>query len=102
MTLHAIGFGVGYGLGRPGARESGTAASAERAAARTISIEVGMQNSGLGVELARTNFPGTLVDVPAAISASVHSIFGSALAAVWRRSAGSVESMKSGKRDSRG
>lgn len=86
MTLHAIGFAVGYLLGRLGGGQSD-----DQAAARTISIEVGMQNSGLGVELARTNFPGTLVDVPAAISASVHSIFGSVLAAIWRRTAESKD-----------
>ncbi|MEQ9366564.1 MAG: bile acid:sodium symporter family protein [Leptospirales bacterium] len=78
ITLHLAGFVLGYLLGRPAGSEL---------AARTIAIEVGMQNSGLGVELARTNFPGTLVDVPSAISATVHSVLGSVAAAIWRRSA---------------
>lgn len=53
--------------------------------ARTISIEVGMQNSGLGVVLARSCFADPLVAVTPAISAVVHCIYGSALAATWGR-----------------
>jgi BASS family bile acid:Na+ symporter len=34
---------------------------------RTIAIEVGMQNSGLGVALARKHFADVLVALPAAI-----------------------------------
>lgn len=78
VALHLTGFVLGYLLGRTTGSEQ---------AARTIGIEVGMQNSGLGVELARTNFPNTLVDVPSAISATVHSVLGSIAAAIWRRSA---------------
>jgi len=52
---------------------------------RTISIEVGMQNSGLGAALARKHFPH-LPDaaLPCAISATVHSVLGSILAGLWR------------------
>src|SRR5690606_12906385 len=53
--------------------------------ARTISIEVGMQNSGLGVVLARQNFVDPLVAIPSAISSLCHSLIGSLLAAIWRR-----------------
>ncbi|EMO25864.1 hypothetical protein LEP1GSC170_0421 [Leptospira interrogans serovar Bataviae str. HAI135] len=53
---------------------------------RTISIEVGMQNSGLGVVLSRNNFSDPLVAIPAAISSLVHSLIGSLLAAFWRKS----------------
>jgi BASS family bile acid:Na+ symporter len=56
-------------------------------AARTISIEVGMQNSGLGVVLARQNFASPLVAIPSAISSLFHSLIASALAGIWRRSA---------------
>jgi BASS family bile acid:Na+ symporter len=52
---------------------------------RTVSIEVGMQNSGLAVVLARASFPDPLVAVPPAISSVFHSLIGSALAAVWSR-----------------
>jgi BASS family bile acid:Na+ symporter len=54
-------------------------------AARTISIETGMQNSGLGAFLAKRHFPAEpLTAVPAAISALVHSVLGSLLAGWWR------------------
>lgn len=47
--LHAGGFALGYGVAR-GLRLPGLAC-------RTVSIEVGMQNSGLGTYLAQQNFP---------------------------------------------
>jgi len=49
-----------------------------------MSIEVGMQNSALGVVLASAHFADPLVAVPCAISATVHSVIGSMLAAFWR------------------
>jgi len=77
-ALHATGFAVGYGF----ARALGFAA----ATARTISIETGMQNSGLGVVLAQRHFAAEpLTAVPGAISALVHSVLGSILAAWWRQ-----------------
>lgn len=78
VSLHASGFFFGYVLSWFLIRKQKTA--------RTISIEVGMQNSGLGVVLSRNNFPDPLVAVPAAISSLVHSLIGSLLAAFWRRS----------------
>lgn len=51
---------------------------------RTISIEVGMQNSGLGVVLAQRNFTDPLTAVPCAISSVFHSVIGSFLAGLWR------------------
>ena len=77
FLVHAMGFGLGYGLARlfrlP-VRD-----------ARTVSIEVGMQNSGLGAKLAATHFANPLTPVPAALSAVFHCLIGSALAAWWRR-----------------
>jgi bile acid:Na+ symporter, BASS family len=55
----------------------------DRIICRTISIEVGMQNSGLGVALAR-NFADPLTAVPSAISSVFHSVIGSILAGIWR------------------
>ena len=50
---------------------------------RTISIEVGMQNSGLAVVLARSGgFASPLTALPGAISAVIHCLIGSALAAL--------------------
>jgi BASS family bile acid:Na+ symporter len=51
---------------------------------RTISIEVGMQNSGLATVLARSHFANPLTAIPCAISAVVHSVIGSIAAAYWR------------------
>ena len=77
VTTHLAGFLVGYVLGGLVAT-SGTAA-------RTISIEVGMQNSGLGTVLAQAHFANPLTAIPSALSAVVHSIVGSAVAAWWSR-----------------
>ena len=74
--LHLGGFGIGYGLARllrVGQENS-----------RTISIEVGMQNSGLGAALAGKHFPGTVAPVPCAISAVYHCLIGSIAAGWWR------------------
>ncbi len=79
LTLHAGGFALGYIAGR-------LLADNEQAS-RAVSIEVGMQNSGLGVVLARQNFASPLVAIPSAISSLFHSLIGSALAGWWRRSA---------------
>ncbi len=79
FTLHAGGFFFGYAIAR--------LLSRKEIAARTISIEVGMQNSGLGVVLARQNFADPLFAIPSAISSLFHSLIASLLAAVWRRSA---------------
>ena len=76
--LHVGGFFFGYFL----ARLFGYA----DAIRRTVSIEVGMQNSGLAVVLANQHFANPLTAVPGAISAVTHSVIGSLLAAVWRRS----------------
>ena len=78
FLFHATGFALGYlvmqwlGYGR--------------AESRTVSIEVGMQNSGLGASLAKTHFADmALAPVPAAISAVFHCLIGSALAGIWGR-----------------
>ena len=78
FALHAGGFLFGYVLSR--------VLRADETAARTVSIEVGMQNSGLGVVLARQNFADPLFAIPSAISSLFHSLIASALAGVWRRS----------------
>jgi BASS family bile acid:Na+ symporter len=63
---------------------------ASLAASRTISIEVGMQNSGLGVVLARASFVDPLVAVTPALSAVVHCLYGSGVAAWWSRAKGEL------------
>lgn len=76
FLLHAGGFGLGYLFA--------TSLGYDQLVRRTISIEVGMQNSGLGAALARKHFADPLTAVPCAISATFHSIIGSLLAGIWR------------------
>jgi BASS family bile acid:Na+ symporter len=77
FLLHFFGFLLGYAFA--------WAAGCKESLRRTISIEVGMQNSGLGAALATRHFPQyALAPVPAAISAVYHCLIGSVLAAWWR------------------
>lgn len=83
VTAHTLGFLLGFLLGGLSGGFGNVA--------RTISIEVGMQNSGLGAVLARAHFANPLTAIPSALSAITHCILGSALAAFWsRRSAKEV------------
>jgi bile acid:Na+ symporter, BASS family len=59
---------------------------------RTIAIEVDMQNSGLGVALARKHFADMLVVLPAAIFSVVQNITGPAVANLWSRNSPSPSS----------
>ncbi|CAM9348056.1 unnamed protein product [Discosporangium mesarthrocarpum] len=77
LGLHAGGFALGYAITR-------VLGFPERAS-RTTSIEVGMQNSALAVVLAQHGLPDPVSAIPGAISATCHSLLGSALAAFWRR-----------------
>lgn len=78
LLLHLSGFGLGYLLMK--------LAGKPEAFRRTVSIEVGMQNSGLGAALAKEHFAQYAVaPVPAAISAVYHCLIGSILAAIWGR-----------------
>lgn len=62
--------------------------------ARAVSIEVGMQNSGLGVTLAAAHF-GAIAALPSAIFSVWHNISVSLIAWWWRRSdAGSLSKNK--------
>jgi len=77
FLLHAFGFTLGWGFAR--------LFGYEEIIRRTISIEVGMQNSGLGAVLANSNFAHLpAAPTPCAISAVFHSLIGSVLAGIWR------------------
>ncbi|KAK1279883.1 hypothetical protein QJS04_geneDACA014297 [Acorus gramineus] len=76
-ALHASGFFFGYVLSRT--------MGIDVSSSRTISIEVGMQNSVLGVVLAAQHFGNPLTTVPCAVSSVCHSLYGSILAGIWRR-----------------
>jgi len=75
FLLHAGGFLLGYLFAR--------VFGYDQIICRTISIEVGMQNSGLGAVLAKNHFT-PLTALPCAISATFHSVIGSMLAGIWR------------------
>ena len=94
FLLHALGFALGYGLAR--------VLGFPLIDRRTVSVEVGMQNSGLGSALAKTEkfaaqfstpAEAALAPVPCAISALFHCLIGSFLAARWRKKADSAETM---------
>ncbi|KAE8680043.1 putative sodium/metabolite cotransporter BASS1 [Hibiscus syriacus] len=74
--LHAFGFFFGYILSR--------ALHVDETSSRTISIEVGMQNTLLGLVLAAQHFHNPLTAVPCAVSSVSHSVLGSMLAGIWR------------------
>jgi len=76
VILHnTLGLAAGYGLAR--------AARCSRRDARTLAIEVGMQNSGLGVALAVKHF-GAASALPGALFSLWHNISGVTLARRWR------------------
>ena len=77
LTLHVLGFSMAYWIGY-----FVTGSSAD---ARAISIEVGMQNSGLGAYLARSKFVNPATAIPSAVSSLCHCLIGSAVAAWWAR-----------------
>merc|ERR1711957_935031 len=84
LGLHSVGFLMGYLCSKK------LFGLSERAA-RTVSIETGMQNSALAVVLARSVMGAEVAPVvvamaclPGAFSATAHSCLGSALAVYWR------------------
>ncbi|KAJ6941962.1 sodium/pyruvate cotransporter BASS2 [Populus alba x Populus x berolinensis] len=76
LLLHFAGFFVGY--------ISAAIAGFKEPQRRAISIEVGMQNSSLGVVLAASHFTSPMVALPPAMSAVIMNIMGSSLGFFWR------------------
>lgn len=72
---NAIGYGLGYAVAR--------AIGVSRRDRRTISIETGLQNAGLGSTLAAT-YLSAAVAAPCAVATFWHTITGSVLAMYWR------------------
>ena len=78
VALHLGGFFLGFVIPR--------LIRQKKSVCRTLSIEVGMQNSGLGMALASKHFSAMpMVPAPCALSAVMHCIIGSVLASVWNR-----------------
>ena len=71
-----LGYLLGYGAGRLLGRDAPVA--------RTISIEVGMQNSGLAATLAAAYFPPEAA-LPGAVFSIWHNLSGAVLAMLYRR-----------------
>ena len=77
VVLHnGVGLLAGYGLGK--------LLTGDERTARTLAIEVGMQNSGLAVALAVKYF-GAAAALPGALFSVWHNLSGSLLAAWWSR-----------------
>jgi BASS family bile acid:Na+ symporter len=76
VVLNIYGMSMGYGLGR--------LFRMQRARRRTLSIEIGMQNAGLGTVLALEHI-GEKAALPAAIFVFICIITASILAELWQR-----------------
>ena len=76
VLLNAAGLLLGYGLAR--------ALGADVVRARTIAIEVGMQNSGLAAALAARHF-GAAAALAGALFSLWHNVTGPLLAWIWSR-----------------
>ena len=85
VMLHNIcGYALGYFVGR--------ALGLSKAQMRTLSIEVGMQNSGLATSLATMHFAAMpLAAVPGAVFSVWHNISGAIYANILARTAGKDE-----------
>lgn len=75
LILNVSGLGAGYGLG--------SVFRMNVARRRTLAIEIGMQNAGLGVVLALKHF-GPTAAAPAAVFVFVCIITASLLASLWQ------------------
>lgn len=76
LMLHLIGFATGYLVTK--------ALRYDESIARTVSIEVGMQNGGMASVLARAHFP-TMPLAAAVFSGVIQNIVGGLLASWWKR-----------------
>ncbi len=79
VILHnLLGYGCGFGLGK--------ILRLNTAKTKALSVEIGMQNSGLATSLAGTAFPNlAMATVPGAIFSVWHNISGAILANIYNR-----------------
>lgn len=76
--LHVIGFALGYTVPK--------LLRYPESIARTVSIEVGMQNGGMAASLAREHFPALPLAAAAAVfSGVIQNIMGGLIASFWKR-----------------
>lgn len=77
LVLHVLGFILGHVVSR--------VLGYSEVVARTVSIEVGMQNGGMAAMLAKKHFAThPLAAVPAVFSALMQNVIGALVAAYWR------------------
>jgi BASS family bile acid:Na+ symporter len=78
FTLHVLGFGFGYWISK--------LLRYPESVARTVSIEVGMQNGGMAASLARAHFAAMPLAAAAGVFSGVmQNIIGGLAAAWWKR-----------------
>lgn len=78
FLLHVLGFGVGYSISK--------VLRYPESAARTVSIEVGMQNGGMAASLAKEHFAAMPLAAAAGVFSGVlQNVIGGLLAAWWKR-----------------
>jgi BASS family bile acid:Na+ symporter len=78
LLLHVFGFGVGYAVAK--------LCGFDATIARTVSIEVGMQNGGMAAALARQHFAAMpLAAAVAVFSGVMQNLLGGLLASWWKR-----------------
>ena len=81
VILHnLLGYGCGFGLGK--------LLKFSTPKTKALSVEIGMQNSGLATSLANTAFPDpsmAMATVPGALFSVWHNISGAVLAAFYRK-----------------
>lgn len=78
FALHVLGFGVGYAISK--------VLRYPETVARTVSIEVGMQNGGMAASLAREHFAAMpLASAAGVFSGVLQNVLGGLLAAWWKR-----------------
>ncbi len=68
LLHHLLGLLSGYVVGR--------LTGMSEAKVRTMTLEIGLQNSGLSVTLANSAFPGTMAVLPCVLATVVHQIVG--------------------------
>lgn len=76
MLHNVLGYTIGYWLAR--------LLKLDRQDQKAVSIEVGMQNSGLAVSLAALHF-NPIAAVPGAVFSFIHNITGPILAKYWSK-----------------
>jgi BASS family bile acid:Na+ symporter len=78
LSLHLLGFAVGYGISR--------LLGYPEPVARAVSVEVGMQNGGMAASLAREHFASMPLAAAAGVFSGVmQNIIGGLLASWWKR-----------------